>query len=100
MTLEFQGIKDFELFLNQNNIFDLLGVDNIGIFGSFARGEPAHDIDLLLENITNKNKLIEIKEDLEKKIGKKIDVVIDQYTNPIILHRAKKDIIYVKKYKK
>ena len=100
MVKEFNNVNDFELFLNQNNVFDLLGVDNIGIFGSFARGEPANDIDLLLENVVNKNKLVDFKEDLEKKIGKKIDIVIDQYANPIILHRAKKDLIYVKKYKK
>ena len=100
MVKEFNNVNDFELFLNQNNVFDLLGVDNIGIFGSFARGEPANDIDLLLENVVNKNKLVDFKEDLEKKIGKKIDIVIDQYANQIILHRAKKDLIYVKKYKK
>ena len=100
MTKEFKNVDDFELFLNQNNVFDLLGVDNIGVFGSFARGETANDIDLLLGDVANKNKLIDIKEDLEKKIGKKIDMVVIQYANPIILHRAKKDLIYVKKYKK
>lgn len=100
MTREFKNINDFESFLNQNNVFDQLGVDNIGVFGSFARGEPANDIDLLLEDTVNKNKLIDLKEDLEEKIGKKIDMVIIQYANPIILHRAKKDLIYVKKYKK
>ena len=100
MTKDFKNVNDFELFLNQNNVFDLLGIDNIGGFGSLARGEKSNDIDLLVENVPDKNKLIEMKEDLEKKIGKKIDIVIDQYANPIILHRAKKDLIYVKKYKK
>lgn len=99
MTREIKTIEDLELFLNQNKIFDLLGVDQVGVFGSFARGEIANDIDLLLEHVPNNNQLIDIKDELEKKTGKKIDMVLDQYANPIILHRAKKDIIYVKKYK-
>ena len=99
MTREIKTIEDLELFLNQNKIFDLLGVDQVGVFGSFARGEIANDIDLLLEHVPNNNQLIDIKDELEKKTGKKIDMVLDQYANPIILHRAKKDIVYVKKYK-
>jgi len=62
-----RNIKDLELFLNENEVFDKLGIDSIGVFGSFARGEKANDIDLLLENVKDKKKIIEIKEDLEDK---------------------------------
>ena len=41
-----------------------------------------------------------IKEDLENKLGKKIDIVFDDFANPIIMHRAKRDLKHVKKYQK
>ena len=68
------------------------------VFGSFARGEAAEDIDLLFENVHDKEKIVAMKEYLEKKIGKRIDIVFDEFANPIILHRAKRDLKYVKKY--
>ena len=36
------------IFVTQN-LFKELGVDRIGIFGSYARGEKYSDIDLLLD---------------------------------------------------
>ena len=100
MNDKLKNINDLELFLNDNQVFDLVGADSIGVFGSFARGEDANDIDILLENTSNKEHIIAIQEDLEKKSGKKFDVVISETANPIILHRAKKDLVYVKKHQK
>ncbi len=100
MNKDFKNVDDLQKLLNENNYFDLIGVDSIGVFGSFARGEEANDIDLLLENVKDKRKLIAIKEELEKETGKKIDIVFNEFANPIILHRAKKDLKYVKKYQK
>lgn len=98
--MELNNIKDLESFLNQNKIFDIIGIDRVGVFGSFARGEKSNDIDLLFDRVSDKLKTILIIEDLEKKIGKKFDIVFNELANPIILHRAKKDIVYVEKYKK
>ena len=98
--MELNNIKDLELFFNQNKIFDKAGTDSIGVFGSFARGEKSNDIDLLFENVKDKEKLIEVKDELERKTGKKIDIVFDDLANPIILHRAKKELIHVKKHQK
>ena len=100
MKEELKNTNDLEAFLNKNQIFDLLGTDTIGVFGSFARGEKSNDIDILLENIKEKQKIIQVQEELERKTGLKFDIVIDELANPIILHRAKKDLIYVKKHKK
>ena len=100
MALQFNNISDFEIFLNKNNVFDNLGIIEIGVFGSFVRDENANDIDLFVENVEDKTKAIKVKEDLERKLGIKIDLVFDDYANPIIMHRAKKDMIYVKKHKK
>ena len=99
MKKEVKNLVELEKILNQTNFFEALGIDKIGVFGSFARGEKANDLDLLLDKVNDFVKLISIKEELEEKIGKKIDLVIDKYANPIILHRAKKDLVYVKKYK-
>ena len=98
--MEPKNIKELEFFLNENNLFEILGVDDIGVFGSFARGEAANDIDLLFENVQNKKKIIAVKEELEKKLGKKFDIVFDEFANPIIMHRAKRDLKHVEKYQK
>lgn len=100
MSKDIKNINELEDLLNNYHYFDLIGVDKIGVFGSFARGEESNDIDLLLEDVPHKEKLIDIKDELEKKIGKKIDIVLTDLANPIILHRAKKDLKYVEKYKK
>lgn len=97
--MELNNIKDLENFLNQNKIFDIIGIDRVGVFGSFARGEKSNDIDLLFDRVSDKLKTISIIEDLEKKTGKKFDIVFNELANPIILYRAKKDIVYVEKYK-
>lgn len=58
----------------------------IGIFGSFARGEATEksDIDILyyFENIIGLFKLIELQQNLEKKLNKKVDLVSEKYVNP------------------
>ena len=78
------------------NILKKHKLEKIGIFGSFARGEKANDIDFYidLETYDLKN-LIELKNDLEKISQKTVDIMIKKYANPIVLHRAQKDMKYV-----
>ena len=58
----------------------------IGIFGSFARNEnkETSDIDVLYEfNATIRLfSLIALKEELELKLNKKVDLVSEKYLNP------------------
>ena len=84
-----QAIKN-EKILKKHNL------DKIGIFGSFARGENANDIDFYidLDNYNLKN-LISLKNDLEEITEKEVDIMLKKYANPIVLHRAQKDMIYV-----
>ena len=42
-------IQELETLLRQENIFEEFGIDRLGLFGSFARGEQYRDIDTLLE---------------------------------------------------
>ena len=58
----------------------------IGIFGSVARGEdsPESDIDILytFQNTVGLFNLIRMKEDMEKKLNTKIDLVSEQFVHP------------------
>jgi predicted nucleotidyltransferase len=98
----FRDIKDLELFLNQNRIFDVFGIDKLGVFGSFARGErTVNDIDLLVNDKAYAlKKKYDIADELKEKSGIKFDIVYESSAEPIILHRAKKDLKYVQKYQK
>lgn len=81
--------------LHQNNLLAKYKLKQIGIFGSLARGEEAHDIDILIEYPVDYKKLIAFRTELSQLTGKTVDIVLEAYANPIILHRAKKDIRYV-----
>ena len=58
----------------------------IGIFGSFARNENNEnsDIDVLYEFNTTIRlfSLIALKEELEQKLNRKVDLVSEKYLNP------------------
>ena len=58
----------------------------IGVFGSMARGENTKnsDIDILYQfkDAVGLFSLIRIKDDLEKKLNKKVDLVSEKYVNP------------------
>ena len=58
----------------------------IGIFGSYSRGENTEnsDIDILysFNDAIGLFKLIGIKDDLEKKLNKKVDLVSEKYAHP------------------
>jgi predicted nucleotidyltransferase len=82
--------------IKEENILKKYDLEKIGIFGSFARGEIANDIDfyIYMETYDLKN-LIALKNDLEKISQKPVDIMIKKYANPIVLHRAQKDMKYV-----
>ena len=58
------------------------GVKEIGIFGSFARGEQKKksDVDVLVEfdNVPDLIKFIELERKLQRLLGKKVDLVRKQ----------------------
>jgi len=82
--------------IRQSDLLNKYMLKQIGVFGSFARGEPANDIDFYVD--TDNCKLADLKKlkrDLEILTNKKIDIMIKKYANPIVLHRALKDMVYV-----
>jgi predicted nucleotidyltransferase len=94
--MNIQTIAALEKALKNQNLLKKYNLEKIGIFGSFARGEKANDIDFYidLENY-NINNLVNLKKDLEKITEKKVDIMIKKYANPIVLYRAQKDMKYV-----
>ncbi|MBK8394018.1 MAG: nucleotidyltransferase family protein [Leptospiraceae bacterium] len=80
---------------------DLFNVEKIGIFGSFARAEQTSDsdIDVIVKfcdnpkNIFNsKNK---IRESIEERFKKKVDLANELYLKPHIREQILKEAIYV-----
>lgn len=84
--------------IKKKHLLSKYHLKRIGIFGSFIRGERANDIDILIEESTNCSRFLDLRKDLEEITHKKIDLVIEKYANPIILYRAKKELVYVQEY--
>jgi len=94
--MNIETINALEKALKNENILKKYNLEKIGVFGSFARGEKANDIDFYidLDNYNVKN-LINLKKDLEKITEKEVDIMLKKYANPIVLYRAEKDMKYV-----
>jgi predicted nucleotidyltransferase len=94
--MSIETLDALEKAIKKENILQKYRLEKIGIFGSFARGEKANDIDFYIDTETcDLRKLIELKNDLEKISQKSVDIMTKKYANPIVLYRAQKDMIYV-----
>jgi predicted nucleotidyltransferase len=94
--MNIKTMNALEKAIRKENLLKKYNLERIGVFGSFARGENANDIDFYIdsENYNIKN-LIKLKKDLEQIIEKEADIMLKKYANPIILYRAEKDMRYV-----
>lgn len=72
-------------------------VAEIGLFGSYARGEEqkASDVDILVEfaRPVGMFKFLELEEYLETKIGKKVDLVSRKALKPYIGRKILEEVI-------
>lgn len=84
----------YQFFLD-NNIFAQLGVEKIGVFGSYSRGEKYNDIDLLLDEDPGYQKRELLKNIVEQQMHVPCDVVVKDKLEPIILYYINKDLVYV-----
>jgi predicted nucleotidyltransferase len=96
--MDIENVNALEKAIKDANLLKKYNLEKIGVFGSFARGEKANDIDFFIdhENYSIKN-LINLKNDLETITEKEVDIMLMKYANPIVLYRAQKDMIYVSK---
>jgi len=91
-----ESINALEMAIKKENLLKKYNLNRIGVFGSFARGEIANDIDFFIDmDNYNLKDLIPLKKELEKITSKEVDIMIKKYANPIVLYRAQKDMIYV-----
>jgi predicted nucleotidyltransferase len=90
-------ITELEDAMIQNNLFERFSLSRIGVFGSAARGEQSNDIDILIEDSVDYRLLSALRDELQRLMNKRIDIIIARYANPIVLHRAKKEVVYVTK---
>ncbi len=91
--------KEILLFLAQHKqLFkEKFDVDNIMLFGSYARGEAttSSDIDILIESDKKDlDKMLDLKDFLEKKFKKKVDLMYRDAVRRFILRSIEKDMIY------
>ena len=82
-------------FFTANKLLTKYHLDRVGIFGSIIHSDNPNDIDLLIENFSDYKDLIGLKSELESRTGKSVDIVIERFASPIIIHRAKKEVRYV-----
>jgi len=91
-------IEQLENAMVDNKLFEKFNLSRVGIFGSAARGEESNDIDILIEDNIDYHLLSVLRDELQRIMNKRIDIVIAKYANPIVLYRAMKEIVYVTKY--
>jgi len=84
------SVDDFSSLIRKSDLAKRFHISKLGIFGSFARGEKSNDIDLLIEGSISLDEALDLKLELERLTGTQIDIVLSQYANPIVLHRAKR----------
>ena len=73
-------------------------VEQIGLFGSYARDEARadSDIDIFVHMKPNLFKLVELKQQIEEDLQKRVDIIRNhKYIKPFLLQMIQKDIKYV-----
>jgi len=77
------------------------GVKEIGIFGSYVRGEhkKSSDVDILVEFYSEAEmdliKFVELEEYLSDLLGTKVDLVMKSALKPRIGERILKEVVYL-----
>jgi len=92
-----------ELILRLENIKDVLrdrfGIEEIALFGSYARGEAKNesdiDIAILQMNLKSGFDIINAKNYLQNYLEKSVDIGTFKSMKTFIKNRIKKDFIYV-----
>lgn len=74
-------------------------VEQIGLFGSYARGEATEesDIDILVKMPPKLFDMVSLKQQIEDDLNKKVDLIREhKYMKPFFFKMIKKDLTYVR----
>ena len=78
------------------SILRAYGVTRVSVFGSFARGEATKDSDLdLLVSYkpgTNLFDVIDLQNELEQALGRRVDLVSEKFLRPRLARRIKSEL--------
>ncbi|AGK61271.1 putative nucleotidyltransferase [Archaeoglobus sulfaticallidus PM70-1] len=94
------GIKRI-LKKHEKELKEKFGVKEIGVFGSYVRGEQKKDsdIDILVEFYPQTEmdliKFVELEEYLSELLGIKVDLVMKSALKPRIGKRILKEVVYI-----
>jgi predicted nucleotidyltransferase len=84
---------------HKEELLQKYGIASIGLFGSCARGEenPSSDVDILVEFsvIPTYFKFLELEEDLEKILDRKVDLVTRGGLKPLIKDRIIEETVFI-----
>ena len=75
------------------------GVNRIGVFGSYARGEanPESDLDIMVEFSGRKSLLdmVGIEQELSEALGIKVDLLTEKSISPYLIDGIKKEMMVI-----
>ncbi|GAB3924364.1 nucleotidyltransferase family protein [Larkinella terrae] len=86
---------------NRDRLRSEFGIEQIGLYGSFARSEQTEksDIDLVYKLMDGHSLVLNDKERLQRilrrKLRRKLDLIDQRYINPFTMYTMQKDVIYV-----
>ncbi len=89
------SMDELESLLRESGILRRYSIRRLGVFGSFARNERANDIDLLIEDDLSLAGAIRFRDELAAMVDNRLDIMLERFANPILMHRAKKDMRYI-----
>ena len=98
--VEKQNILNY-LSQNKSRLFSDYHLTQIGLFGSFARGEQTatSDIDLVVEFESNTSDLftlkLKLKEEIKSRFNKEVDICRLKYIKPIFKAQILSEVEYV-----
>lgn len=88
----------FNLLEKERDSIRQLGVDRLGLFGSFVRGEqrPDSDVDILV-HMKGKTfaAYFDVLDFLEELFGRKVDLVPEEDIKPLLKNRILREVVYV-----
>ena len=83
---------------HKDDFMQKYGIEKIALFGSFAREEAKEDsdIDIFVKMKPDLFKMVELKEQIEQDLQKKVDIIREhKHIKPFLLKMIQKDMIYV-----
>jgi len=89
------SVEDLESLIQKSGVLRRFSIRHLGVFGSFARNEPANDIDMLIEDDISLEDAMRFKEELASMVDNRLDIMLKRFANLIVVYRAKKDMHYV-----